>query len=128
MSKIVKNNTGSTVTISDTGISVPASGTYTIPPNDYPLWAASDDIVTYIGDSSVTINDGSNDLSIADGTRHIQSTFLTIDNQDSDDTKIRGTETLCLLQDIVKQLKTLNYQISLITDYEDYDELNEERL
>ena len=77
MSKIVKNNTASPLTISDTGITIPASDQYNIPPQDFDLWSASDDIVGFIGDGTVTINDGSEDLDKSPGIRLIQGSFPT---------------------------------------------------
>ena len=48
MSKILKNTTGSGISIEDTGITIPASpGQYTIPPQDYLLWSASNNVITY---------------------------------------------------------------------------------
>jgi len=67
MSKILKNNTGSAVEVEDIGITVPASGQYVIPAQDYLLVAASDDIIVVIGDETLTVNDGSIDLSISEG-------------------------------------------------------------
>lgn len=70
--------------IVDTGVSVPASGQYVIPPQDYPLWAASSNVITYISDlavsstvSTLTVNDGSFDLSISDGVDLIKGLFPT---------------------------------------------------
>lgn len=75
MSKILKNITGSTIAIADTGVSIPAMTNYTIPPQDYLLWAASDDIITNVGSSSIIVNDGSSDLSISDGVDLIKGIF-----------------------------------------------------
>ena len=82
MSKILINNTASPVTIADVGQTVPASGMLTIQPQDYWLYAASSNVITLISDLAVgpttntlTVNDGSFDLSIADGTRLIQHIF-----------------------------------------------------
>lgn len=76
MSKIVKNNTASAVNISDTGITVNASSQYTIPPQDYLLWAASDNIVTEVSNSNLIINDGINDLSISDGINLLRGSLV----------------------------------------------------
>jgi len=77
MSKILKNQTASPILIGDTGVSVPAfPTTYTIVPNDYPLWAASSDIVTSIGNGDIIVNDGSYDLSKAEGIGLIQGSFI----------------------------------------------------
>ena len=81
MSKIVKNNTGSAITITDVGgVVIPASpGSYTIPPQDYLIWANSSDILTYVNDTSptpsVTINDGSFDLTPTKGVDLIKGFF-----------------------------------------------------
>jgi hypothetical protein len=67
MSKIVKNVTGSSIDISDVGVTILALSSYLIPPSDYLLWAGSDDTVTFVGSADLVINDGSFDLSISDG-------------------------------------------------------------
>lgn len=77
MSKILKNNSGSNIDISDTGITINNGSQYTIPPQDYLLWAASSDAVTFIGASSLVVNDGSSDLSISDGVDLIKGIFPT---------------------------------------------------
>jgi len=80
-SKIVKNNTGSPIIIVDVGnVTIPASGQYTIPPEDYLIWAESSDIITEVGSGDVTVNDGNIDLSIARGVSYLQfgtQQFLT---------------------------------------------------
>jgi hypothetical protein len=75
MSKIVKNNTASPLIISDVGITIAASSQYTIPAQDYLLWAASDDIIVSIGSGDATVNDGSVDLSNSDGVKLLQGIF-----------------------------------------------------
>jgi len=76
MSKILKNQTGSIIAISDTGVSIPISpSTYTIPPQDYLLWTASDNIITEIGSGNIIVNDGSQDLGISDGTDLIKGFY-----------------------------------------------------
>jgi len=75
MSKIVKNNTVSAIEIADVGVTVPASGQYTIPEQDYLLWAASSDIITEVGAGNLVINDGSQDLSISDGISLIKGFY-----------------------------------------------------
>ena len=84
MSKILINNTASPVSIDDVGQVVPASGQLTIQPQDYWLYAASDNVITLISDlavgpstSTLTVNDGSFDLSINDGAKLIQHIFPT---------------------------------------------------
>lgn len=75
MSKIVKNTTLSDINISDVGVTVFASSQYTIPANDYLLWASSDDIVTYVGSGDIVINDGTEDLGISDGIDLIKGLY-----------------------------------------------------
>ena len=55
MSKILKNVTLSPIFVSDTGVSIPASSQYLIPPQDYLLWAASSDTVTYVGNADLRV-------------------------------------------------------------------------
>lgn len=77
--KILKNTTGSPITITDTGVTIPASpGSYTIPAQDYLIWAASSNVVTYIGSGALVVNDGSSDLSINNGTDLILDIFPAI--------------------------------------------------
>jgi hypothetical protein len=75
MAKILKNTTGQTVAVTDTGAVVPANGQYTIPPQDNLLWAASSDVVIKVGDGTLIVNDGSSDLSISDGIDLIKGIF-----------------------------------------------------
>lgn len=88
LSKILKNNTGSIIVITDVGnANIPASpGTLTIPPQDYLLWAQSSDIITYLNDASptpsVTVNDGSFDLNPSDGVDLIKGIHPRINIQD----------------------------------------------
>jgi hypothetical protein len=79
MAKIVKNTTASAILVSDTGVSIPATSSYTIPGVDYPLWSYSSDIVTHIGSGAIVINDGSFDLSKADGISLLQGNFKQSD-------------------------------------------------
>lgn len=77
MSKILKNNTASDVFISDTGQTVPASGQLIINPSEYDLYADSNEVITLIGNSTLTVNDGNVDLTIADGSRLLQGLYPT---------------------------------------------------
>lgn len=70
--KILKNTTGSPISIDDVGISLPASPiVYTIVPQDYDLWSMSTNIDTYINNGNVIVNDGYDDLKIEAALRHI---------------------------------------------------------
>ena len=75
MSKILKNTTIANIEISDTGITIPASSSYTIPPSDYLLWADSSDVIVKMGTGDIVVNDGSRDLSISDGTSLIKGSY-----------------------------------------------------
>lgn len=80
MSKILKNNTSGPavdVVIADTGVTVPASGQYVIPPQDYLNWAASSDVIVEVGAANLIVNDGSSDLSVSDGIDVIKGIFPT---------------------------------------------------
>ena len=77
MAKILKNNTAGDIFISDTGITVLASSQYTIPPFDYQLFAESNEIVTLVGNNTLTVNDGSKDLTPSQGINLIQGNFPT---------------------------------------------------
>jgi hypothetical protein len=59
----------------DTGITVPGSGQYVIPPQDYDLWASSSDVVAPIGLTTLVVNDGSGDLNPSDGIDLIKGIF-----------------------------------------------------
>jgi hypothetical protein len=75
MSKILKNNSSSIVDISDTGQSVSANSSLTINPQDYDLYAASEDIVALIGSGALIVNNGSEDLDKSAAIRLIQGGF-----------------------------------------------------
>lgn len=75
MSKILDNTTGAPISISDTGQTIDNITNYTIPATDYLLWAASDDIITQIGNGNIVVNDGSSDLGISEGIDLIKGIF-----------------------------------------------------
>lgn len=63
MSKILRNdNPTNAVELLDTGVTVGASSSYTIPPQDYPTFAASSDVIRALSDGSLVLNDGGNDI------------------------------------------------------------------
>ena len=99
MAKILINNTGSPLSISDTGQTIPASSQLTIVPQDFDLYAASNDVVTLVGNGSITVNNGSENLDSSDGIRLIQGGFsnriqLNEDLVDSNRIKVDVTGTL----------------------------------
>lgn len=81
MIKILQNTTGSPITMgSDVGnVIIPVlPATYTIPPQDYLLWAASSSIIAYLNDGptpSIIVNDGVDDLNPSDGMDLIKGNF-----------------------------------------------------
>jgi hypothetical protein len=77
LSKILKNTTASAIVVNDVGyVNIAASpGSYTIPPQDYLLWAASSNVITFIGAGDLVVNDGSVDLNISDGTDLIKGLY-----------------------------------------------------
>ncbi len=80
MSKILRNATGAIIDIADTGISLGIATSYTIPPQDYLLWAASSDILSPVGSGDVEVLDGSDVLLPSDGIdliKGITSSALT---------------------------------------------------
>lgn len=78
MAKILKNTTASPISVKDTGATILASpGSYTIPPQDYLLWAASIDVVSFINAGSLVVNDGFNDLPAARGLVYIKEANAT---------------------------------------------------
>ena len=129
MSKIVKNNTASAVNL-DVGVTIAASTNYTIEPEDYLRWAASDDIVTYVGDGTLTINDGSNDLGISAGIDLIKGLFPSsveisntggVETSRTEEDKVDSIETTLMLHKILEQLEVINMHLSEITDIEDME-------
>lgn len=75
MSKILDNTTGSAISITDTGVTIPALSQYTIPPQDYLLWAASGDVLSPVGLGDLVVNDGTDDLSPSDGIDLLKGLF-----------------------------------------------------
>lgn len=72
MPKILKNQTGSDVTLKDVGQTVPASGNLTISIDRYTDYAESPDTEAKINDATLVMNDGADDLSAADGVDHLK--------------------------------------------------------
>lgn len=63
MSKILVNTSGFDLEITDTGVTVAAATNYTIPPQDYPTFAASSDVIRLLSDPlQLILNDGGNDI------------------------------------------------------------------
>lgn len=63
MSKILRNDDPiNSVDLPDVGVSVSALTSYTIPPQDYPTFAASSDTIRALSISALILNDGGNDI------------------------------------------------------------------
>lgn len=69
MAKIVKNTTVADIFVTATGVNVPANGQYTIPAYDYNLWIGTIDSQVTAG--TFVINDGTSDLSVAQGIIYV---------------------------------------------------------
>jgi hypothetical protein len=120
VSKILKNNTGSPQLITDVGQTVAASGQLTINPQDYLLYAQSGDLVSLIGDATLTVNDGSADLNISDGIDLIKGIFpKPIAIVDSDNSS--STNLLADAQFVGEWFDTLNYGICSVCVYASHD-------
>jgi len=104
MSKILKNTTASPVMVADTGVLIAASSQYTIPPTDYWLWAASGNVVTLVGNSTLIVNDGSVDLTISDGVDYIKGIYQK--------NRIIGNTDGTLIGNVSDRLKTQNLPAS----------------
>jgi hypothetical protein len=90
LSKILKNQTVLDINL-DIGITIPASGSFTLSPQDYDEAAASEDIIVKISSGDIIVNDSSKDLTITEGTAYIQGNFPTIIGiKSSDGTQIGG--------------------------------------
>lgn len=75
MSKIIKNVTLSPIAVADVGITIPASSAYTIPAQDYLLWANSSNVVAPVGAGSLVVNDGTSDLNPSYGIDLLKGLF-----------------------------------------------------
>lgn len=74
---IVKNNTGNPVNIDDLGVSLSASEIRTLSDFfDYNDLMESEDLISFVNDGTLTINDSTSDLSIADALDYLQVEVL----------------------------------------------------
>jgi len=99
MSKILKNTTASAVDIIDVGLTVPASGQLTIQASDDLLFRDSSDVVTLVGNGTLVVNDGTNDLSITEGIDLIKGIF-------PNPIALKGSTDSTVIGNIGDQLKT----------------------
>lgn len=65
MSKILRNESLiNSVEILDAGVTVAPNSNYTIPPQDYPTFAASSDVIRALSDQTLILNDGNADVTV----------------------------------------------------------------
>jgi hypothetical protein len=83
ISKIAKNTTPSDQFVNDCGILIFANDTYTIPEQDYWIWAASLDAPQAIDDGYLIINDGYQDLSSSAGKALLRHNLFQIKEDSS---------------------------------------------
>jgi hypothetical protein len=69
--RIIKNTTGSDITLESTGVTIVASGSYTIDPKSWQAWASATfdgiDLTTKINSGDLVVNNGTADLGATDG-------------------------------------------------------------
>lgn len=125
MIRKIINNTASPVQIFDVGVTIPASGSYIIPPVDYGLWEGSANVITKLSDyavsptlSTLSANDGTFTLSVNDGVRMIQGGWDTKITDGSDSTikakvkDVLGTNRLCVDSVVSNQSGMINFLTS----------------
>ena len=75
MEKVVKNTTLTDIVVDNTGVTIPASGQYTIPPQDYALWAedvAITEVTAAVNAGDLVINNGTIDLTAVNGLKFLE--------------------------------------------------------
>ncbi len=76
MIKILKNTTGSPITLADVGITIPALSQYTIDPVEYGLFARSTDTIGQLSSADIVMNNGTVDLVPLEGIAWLQGDLL----------------------------------------------------
>lgn len=104
MKKILKNNTLTPITIRDVGVEIPTlPSVFIIHTQDYELWSASNDLITYIVSEDVTVNDGEDDLLPRIGAALIQDNQIVLNQHytlvQTDDILVGNGEILYLNDD-----------------------------
>lgn len=74
--KILKNTTATDLSLVDLGLTILANDQVTLTPTDFADAAASDELVEFVGDGTLIVNDGNEDLGKAQGIALIQSGFI----------------------------------------------------
>jgi hypothetical protein len=94
LSKTLKNQSSPSVDIdiNETGVTISAGQSFTIDPINYLYWSTPEviaEITPFINSGDIVVNDGTNDLSAADGLRYLEySDRATIQEDDVDVTRI----------------------------------------
>lgn len=76
--KVIKNTTLSDILLTDVGVTIPASGQYTINQSEYLLWAEyvnttpASQIDTLLTSGDIVVNDGTSDLNAVYGSYHLR--------------------------------------------------------
>lgn len=83
MAKILNNNTAGVISIADAATDIPVEG-YTIPDSKYARFAASSDVITSLAAGDLTLNDGSQDLSLVNATVSLQCGFPVSTRMDTE--------------------------------------------
>jgi hypothetical protein len=89
LNKIIKNTTGSVVFIPDVGISLDPFAVYDITESELLMWVASLDIIPLVNSGTLIVNNGSVDLTAAEGVRFLQyPDRLSVQQSGTDVTRI----------------------------------------
>lgn len=72
MAKILNNVTDNPIAITDTGVTIANNSSYTIPPQDYDLWASSTDIITEVTGLGIEVSNGTETLTVTQGLQLLE--------------------------------------------------------
>lgn len=92
MATYIYNNTSDVITLSDISITIPPSGMIDV--NDYSNASeisTSSDILTYISNGKITINDGINNLSQSEAIKHITGSIISAMDRESGKLRVHQT-------------------------------------
>jgi len=114
MSKVLRNDTLSDIIIDDTGITigVGAPNQYTIPPQDYLLWAASSDITTEVTAGNIVVKDSVGDLNATDGNNYLEYTDTAFNERFLSEPERSNTLTKKNVQEAIEEVKDLVFSDS----------------
>ena len=86
MSKILRNDDPVVpVELADTGVTVAPTSSYTIPPQDYPTFAASSDTIRALSLGTLILNDGGSDVTNLSSAVDIIKGWCPTTSDDSED-------------------------------------------